>query len=165
MMSVSIEIENADELEAYFKKAPQVAGREIKRALDDASNLVLRTMVSEEPHDTGKLRQSTHIDNIIGGKVIKTGVDYAIVVHQGTGKGGVASVVGKLVGVNWATLSPRGRAKLLSYGIKPGKSGKAYFVRKRETPANPYADRTLAKTEGDVQSFFKTAAQRIIDTV
>lgn len=158
MMSFNIKIANGEELAASLRKYPVIAKAEITGAYKTAGNLVLRQMLIEEPIDTGKLRQSTSVFLSDKEVVIKPSVNYARALHEGTGRSGVPSVIGKLVAVEFNRLSPRARASL---PFKPNKKGWVYFRRKRETPPNPFIERTKDKVIDQVQSVFEKAMQRI----
>jgi hypothetical protein len=153
-MQVSLQIENLAELRKLYKDEPVIAGEEVQRALVKAGNVLLRNTVKEEPIDTGKLRQSTHLEINRGEVIVRPAVDYAFWVHNGS-----AAVEGKLMAINVAQLSPRGRAKLGA----GNKKGMIFFTKRRAIPPNPFLERAAALSRDQVADIFEEAAKRIID--
>lgn len=157
-MELTLEIKGASELAASLRRAPLVAGPIIEKALDKVAIYLLRATVEGAPIDTGKLRQSTHIESEPGSRIIRPAVDYAYYVENGS-----PAVEGKLMAIDITKLSPRGRA---AFGLnKNNRSGMIFFTKRRAIPARPFMQPAIDKTQGYADGVFEDALQNILEKI
>ncbi len=90
-MSVSIKIPNLAKFQKALNKAPELAGREIKKALAKSALQIVRETKPLTPRDTGLLMGSIGKAGSQGGileikktkAIVGTRVKYAVYVHEG----------------------------------------------------------------------------------
>lgn len=85
MADFSVKVEGLKEAQALLKKYPQRAEEEFDKAIIASIIAVDRESKKRSPVDTGRMRSSIQhrkIDALTG--EVKTGVNYAIYVHEGT---------------------------------------------------------------------------------
>jgi len=144
-MPYDIKIENLDELRAAFKKAPDIASKELQQATKEAGKIILATEKTEVPVKTGQLRRSITLDYKPISVSIYPTVNYAFSVHEGTKP---------------HVILPKG--KVLAFK----KNGKMIFARRVNHPGNKpnkFVERTVDKTESKVNSLFSKALENIIN--
>lgn len=86
--NIKVEIKGLDKLESLLKKAPGKIATALREASAKSAFLIEGRAKKLSPVDTGRLRSSiqTSLGVIDGGlgSIVKTNVDYAIYVHEGT---------------------------------------------------------------------------------
>lgn len=145
-MAYEIKIEHLAELREAFKQAPREVDKFLQRATKDAGKLILQTEKEEVPIKTGQLRRSIVMDYRPIAISIYPTVNYAPNVNFGT----KAHVI-----------LPRTK-KVLRF-----RSGNSWVFAQRVyhpgTKANPFVERTVARSEGGVNRYFDTALDEIIN--
>lgn len=145
-MAYEIKIENLNELQAVFKKAPEATDRELQKATKDAGKLILATEKTEVPIKTGQLRRSITLDyRPISVSVYPT-VKYALTVHEGAKPHVIIPI----------------RKQVLAFR----KNGRVVFAKRVNHPGNKpnkFVERTVDKTESPVNAFFVKALENIIN--
>lgn len=145
-MPYEIKIENLNELRAAFKKAPDIADKELQQATKEAGKLILATEKEEAPVKTGQLRRSITLDYKPISVSIYPTVNYALPIHEGSKP---------------HIITPKNKSVL---AFK--KDGKMIFARKVNHPGNKpnkFVERTVNKTESKVNSLFSKALDNIIN--
>lgn len=155
-MELTLEIKGAAELADALRRGPLVAGPIIEKALDKVAVYLLRKSIEGAPIDTGKLRQSIHIESEPGSRLVLPAVDYAIYVETGS-----PAVDGKLMAIDIAKLSPRGRA---AFGLgKKNTSGMIFFTKRKAIPARPFMGPAIDATQGYADGVFEDALEQILE--
>jgi len=145
-MAYEIKIEHLDELREAFKQAPKEVDRFLQKATKDAGKLILQTEKQEVPIKTGTLRRSIVMDYRPIAVSIYPTVNYSLDVNFGTKAHIIRPRTKKVLrfrsGNNWV---------FASRVYHPG------------TKANPFVERTVARSEGGVNRSFDTALDEIIN--
>lgn len=154
-MAFEVTIEGGEKLMDALAQSPQIAREEINGGFDKMAIFVERTMKQEAPIDTGKLRQSIHSTQSImdSSFIVQTGVDYARYVEEGS----KAVPKSTLIAINAARISPRARARL----PRPSSNGYIYFRGRKAIPPNPFAERTVEKSQSYIEKVVADIALRI----
>jgi hypothetical protein len=144
-MAYEIKIENLRELQANFKKFPQIADKELQTATKEAGKRILQTEKEEVPVKTATLKRSITFDyRPIQASIFPT-VKYALPLHDGSKP---------------HTIVPS-KKRVLAF--KSG--GKMIFTRKVKHPGykgNRFVERTVKKTSGKVNDLFSKCLDNII---
>lgn len=145
-MPYEIKIEHLDELREAFKRSPKIVGSALEKATKDSGKLILATEKSEVPIKTGQLRRSITLDYRPISVSIYPSVKYALPVHDGQEP---------------HTIVPLTK-KVLRFKV----GGKWVYARRVYHPGtkgNPFVERTVARSEGGVNSYFDSALDQIIN--
>lgn len=151
MSSFSVKITNLPEIRKMFKKFPIAMTRELHVAVSRSVNVIERNVKREAPVNKqtggGSLRQSVK-GEMIGysrGRV-EVGVKYAMAVEKGT-KPHIIRAKNKKVLAN-----------------KRAKQVFGKVVHHPGTKPNPFFERGVKNSQGDVQKQFTRAVQRVINS-
>jgi HK97 gp10 family phage protein len=142
----TIEVKNLEELQRRFAESPRIVGAELEWATKESGKEILRTEVSEAPHDTGNLQQSVEMQYKPIQVIVGPRANYALAIEKGTRPHKVSATA--LTG--WAR----------RHGMNPYLVARA--IARKGTKANPFVKRTVEQVAGPINKFFKKALQNII---
>jgi HK97 gp10 family phage protein len=150
-VNLSIKLQNASEIMAKLRKMPAEMTKELDTAVKKTLALVQNETMKEAPVNKqgggGNLRQSIRsgMSGVARGK-LEVGSDYGIYVHEGT-RPHVIEIKNK-----------KGLANIRT-GQFFGKR-----VQHTGTAPNPFLQRAVESSEGEIQDYFKEAVQKVAKT-
>lgn len=145
----SIEIENLGEIKRLFNAMPKVVDGELSKSVKKAGAYILGVEKGEVPVKTGALRRAIAMEYFSIGIKVGPNSNYAQWVHFGTG----------LYGPRHDFIRPK-RAKVLAFKVG-GKMVYAKYTRGQK--ANPFVERTVAKSSNPVNSIFDQCLTNIME--
>lgn len=164
-MEIKLTLSNRDELLKVFKRAPGIAAREYKDALDQIATSVQERAIKNAPANkgqyasTGKKGKRGYAGNLrqsirkfpygATGFIVNVGVDYGVYVDQGTKP---------------HVIRPKGKNYLV-FQSSDGTWVRAKQVNHPGTKAQPFFTNAVRDTENEADSIMSRATDRILKQI
>jgi hypothetical protein len=143
---INIDIVGLEDVQARFKRAPEVVAKRLITALNTSALAAQREVRKEAPTDRARLRNSVQIQQL--GKFalsVGTNLKYAIYVHEGT----------RPHRAPWQPIEAWAKRRgIPAYPVW-------YSIMKKGTKANPFFERGAKAAEPAIENQFRYAGELI----